>query len=653
MKLGIFPLFRPESFRDGNFTATGLEYFSANALGEIIGFVQAHFPDINIVMRLALNEILRLKPDLVLLWATSPSFGQAQPVAESIKTYLGVPVWIAGPHISYVPQSLPTDVDLGIIGEVELPLQQLLTLFLKHGDQGNLHYRRVPGIIYQSRGKVYSGSPAQVMPNLSQLPQPNYRMFLDLPGFSAPVVRSARVSDNLLTALAYPPSRKARLLMPEHLCQQVEQISDNYRYLYQGFPFPAEQLHYLSPVFIPDYMFLQHRQRLDAFIALYKQKGLDKKVFLIPNLLPELASDELFSLLKSINTRKVMLLLGPFGHQHPLLPQCSPEQLIEVLKLCKKYHLGVIATLFLNPDPATSRQQLAQTFWALKDDIQAFERLHVSVLGAFPGLPMWEPFVSKHRLDSRAFAEFPWASLDWEVFSPNLPLMPAQLDRNLLDEIYRAFKALSLLQDQVSQPLMEDLFIKVRDEQVKAFAKKMLHPDDRVLELPLLDELAIQTLLPEYQISQIKIKNGAIEGPLPLEKFDFILLSGSLPGLREPEVCLKQLVSNCLKPDGRLLIYWMNPLNLKTLVNFLKWPAKHSSFTDPVLHYIRGDEMNALLNRCGLEVVHTDYTIMDEVEQARPTVETLAARLEFQASLKIPQHMLYVSEIKILAKNRP
>lgn len=650
MKLGLLPLFRPESFSQGNFTATGLEYFSANALGEVAGFIQASFPEIQLCMRLALNEMLRLKPDLVILWATSSAFGQVQALAESFKTYLGIQVWLAGPHISYLPQSLPPDVDLGIIGEVELPLQQLLSIFLKQADAGPMHYRRVPGIIYQSKGRIYSGSPAQILPSLSQLPQPNYRLFLDLPGFSAPVIRSARVSDNLITALAYPPSRKIRLLHPEHLCQQISQIGENYRFLYKSFPFPPEHLHLLSPVFIPDYQFVQHRQRLEALIPLYLERNLHRQVFLIPNLTPELIQPDLIKLLKIINTRKIMLLLGPFGHTHPLLANTNPDQLEQALLLCKEHQIGVIGTLFLNPEVSTNRRQLAQTYLFVRDYLHYFEKLHVTALGVFPGTPVWEQFAAKTRPDAQALADFPWASLDWEKFSSNLPLYHTHLDRQSLGEVYQAFRHLTLIQDKISQPLQEDTFIQSRERLVKQFAKQYLKAEERILEAPLLPEIALKPLLPDYQIEQLEIRNGELKGK-PSAAVDMIILSGTLTALKDPAASLKQLMQ-WLKPGGRVYIHWLNPLNLPTLVNFLKWQAKHSRASQPNLKYIKEEEMKALLKDCGLEVIETDYTIMEGVEAARSTVETLAARLEYHASMRIPQHMLYVSEIKILAKNR-
>ena len=651
MKLGLLPLFRPESFTRQGFSASGLEYFSANSLAEIAGFVTAHFPEIQVNVKLSLRDMLSHKPDLVLLWAMSTCFGQVQPTAESLKTYLGIPVWLGGPHISYLPQSLPQDVDLGIIGEVELPLQQLLAMFLKHPELGPMQYRKVPGVIYQSKGRMYSGSPAQIVPQLSQLPPPDYSIFRDLQGFTAPVVRSARVSDSMLMALAYPPSRKPRLQHPEQICQQISQIADNYTVMYRQLPVPPQQLMYLSPVFIPDYAFLQHRTRLDALIKLYREQRLHERVFLIPNLYPEAATPALLMRLALLNTRKVLLQMGPFGHSNPLLPAWTPEQLDTMLELCRQQHFGVIGQLYLNPDVSTHRSQLADTYFYLRERLHSFERFSVSALGVFPGTPVWEQYAAKTRPDAQALAEFPWASLDFEKYASDLPLYHSQLDRSSLSEIYWAFERLIGKAEHISQPITQDIQAQAQQEQVREFVRRYLRPGESMLEIPLQPEMGIKSLLRTLPIEQMSIQAGQLAGAFPAEPVDLILLSGTLNALRDPETALRQLKAS-LKPDGRLFVHWLNPLYLGTLVGFLRWKPERSGLSNPILKFLRQDQMEAMLRRCGFEPLETDYTIMGEVETARPTVEALAARLEHHGSLRIPQHMLYISEIKMLARNR-
>lgn len=650
MKLGLFPLFRPESFGPDSFTATGLEYISANALSEIIGYVQSQFPQIKVILKLALNEMLRQKPDIVLLWATSSCFNQVGPTAESFKTYLGVPVWLAGPHISYLPQTLPADVDIGIIGEAELPLQQLIQLFLKQPDAGPLHYRRVPGIVYQSKGRMYSGAPAQIIPQLSQLPMPNHRLLQAQPGMSAPVIRTSRSSDSILTALAYPPTRKPRLYSPEQICAEITQVSDNYRILYKDYPIPQQLLKYMSPVVIADYAFVLQKQRLETLIRLYRSQGLHERVLPIPNVPPDAVTPELISQLKSINVRSLLFVLGPLNHRNPLLPACEPDKLEEVLKLCKQHQMGIVAQLLLNPEVGTTRRQLAQTYLFLREHLEYFQKITVSTLGAIPGTPVWEQYVAKVKPDVKTLLNLNWQGMDLEKYDYNQPLHHSHLDRDSLHEIYHAFKQLAAQQDHVNHPLRDDMFDMNKDKAVREFAARYLRPGDKVLEVPMLPELAIKPLLPNVSIHQIMIRNGQLSGTCP-EPVDFIMINGSMNIMRDPEAVLRQL-KTWLKPDGRVMIQWLNPLHMRALSQHFSWKGQQSTVRNLILKYIKLEELEDMLRRCGLEPGTPDYTIIEDVETVRPSVETLAAKLEHHASLRIPQHMLYVSEIKMLARNR-
>lgn len=652
MRLGFLPLFKPDSFTKDSFTASGLEYFSANALGEIVAFVQQQLPEVQLVVKLSLAEMLRQKPEIVLLWSTSACFGLVNSVAESLKTYLDIPVWLAGPHISYLPQSLPEQTDLGILGEVELPLLQLLKLFLKDPNAGVMQYRRIPGIVYQSRGHMYSGAPAQEIPNLNQLPAPNYRLFLDLPGFTAPVIRSARVPDCLLTALAYPPSRKTRFLKAEHLCQQMEQIDANYDYLFRNYPFPKVQQRHLRPVFIPDYQLFYHPQRLEALHQAMLEHHLPEKLFLILHSPPETLNRNLMPKLKQMNVRKLIFSLGPFGHQNPLLSRCRPEQLEQALKLCQEFQIGIIGQFILNPDFNTQRKQLAQSYLFLKNWLKSFEILHVSALGPIPGTPLWDAYAQRKKPDAQALQRFPWHSLDIEKFAADLPLFHSHLDRPSLKEIHTAFTQLKGGRKDFVQPLEQEIMDQAKDQLVRDFAQTQLRKGERILELVHQPEMAIKPYLGDhFQIDQIFVRQGRIQGQPPQEKAQVLLMISSLNGLRNPAQGLKQLLTH-LEPGGRIYLQMINPLFMGCIERFFNWRPEQSQAQYPILKFIKEEEAKALLESLGLEVLQTDYTIMNNIEAVRPSVENLAKRFEHFGPLRIPQHMLYISEIKLLARNR-
>lgn len=573
-------------------------------------------------------------------------------MAEQLRTYLDVPIWLAGPHISYLPNSLPADVDAGILGEPEIPLQHLLSLWLKTREAGPALYRKVPGIIYQSRGRMYSGAPANVVAQLQQLPIPNYRPLLNLPGMGSAIIRTSRVSDNLLTALAYPPSRKPRLQHPEHICRQLEHAIENYRFLFRNYPLPQEQMRHLRPVVIPDYQLVLHKNRLEALVKEVQRRGLEKECFLIVHAPPEALDADILGLLKALNTRKILLSFGPFGHKNPLLPPASPETLLKALARCQQAGLSVWGQFYLNPDVETTRRQLAQSYVFLEQNRDRFERLRISIVGAFPGTSLWDAYQTRHKPDNADLAHFPWGQLDFEKFSPSQPFVHKSLSGQDLQEIHGAFERLLQKPSQVQMPLQEDSRYHGQLRVVQEFANRYLQPQEHILEIVSDPQMAIKPFLHSFHpIDQMQVRQGQIVGTPPQQQVDLIILNGSLNACRNPADSLKALL-RFLKPGGRLFAQVVNPLYMVLLNRYYNWKYTESTSSYPILRFLKEEELRDLLEQCGLEILSCDYTIMEGVESTRAAVESLAHRLEHLASLKIPQHMLYISDIKMLARNR-
>ncbi len=653
MKLGFLPLFKPESFQESSFSASGLDYFSAHLIGELIALIHEQVPEVQAFIQLSMGTMLKRSPDAVVIWATSPCFGQVASLAENLKTYLDTPIWLAGPHISYLPNSLPESVDAGIIGEADLPLLALVKAYLQHGNKlGSIQYRKIAGLIYQSRGRMYSGTPAQEAPNLNRLPIPEYQHLQSIQGFSAPIVRTSRINDTLITTLAYPPTRKPRLLHPEHICTQIENIVANYKKLLAGYAVAPEQARYLRPVFIPDFQFVLQKKRLIALQSEILKRKLHLECLFIVHLPPEAINDENLKILKSISVSKIALSLGPFGHQSSLLPTCTPDFLKRALELCRHFHIGVVGQLFLNPEVNTRPAQLAKTYRFFRDEIQGFERMHVSVLAPYPGTPLWDHYQSKLRLKQEDLAHVPWDSFDWEHFSPSLPLANTHLDRQYLSEAYHSFKKLfdNNNSPTLKSPINEDLSLLTKAVNAQQFSELYLKKEDRVLEVVAHPDLMVKPFLFQ-SVEQIFVKAGQLSGPAPQEPIDLAFMLGSLNCLRDPEAGLEQ-IAKYLAPEGRIYIIIPNPSFLGSISQILKWKGEHSSPQNKILKFITPEHLKQMLEKYGFTLVKQDYTIMEEVEAIRPTVETLANAIEKYGSQRIPQDVLYVNEIKMLAAKR-
>lgn len=656
MKVGLLPLFIPHQALDDpqSLDPGSIALFSSVLITELTAYIKSKFSDIDCRTFFTLSEILKAEPDLVLILSNSADFNAVSDWAHQLKATLSCAVWLAGSHISYTPQTLPHEVDLGILGEIEVPLYQLLTLALKAGGLPFLTpqmYRKVPGIIYQSHGRMYSGSPAQEIPELKQMASPDLGALSALPGYFASSIRTARINDSIFSQLAFPPTRKPRLYSVDYVCENMVSVVQHHKRFLVNHSLPPAVFRQVCSVFITDYQFVLHKKRLEEIVKKIKSNYLHHVCFLTVHMPVRSVTEELLYLLKSVNLQKVVLSFGPFGHEEPLLPPANASDLDRALALLKRFRIGVTGNFFVNPESKTSRKSIFRTYSYLKANSMCFERLSCVILGSTPGLSSWDATLAlrkqKYAFDLK---DYPWSALHWGPPAKELVLAQKHLSVDFFDEVYKACLDLNQRTSLFVPPLHQESKMKAHAELVKSFAETHLFPEARLLEVVLDQELALKPFLKDYhEVYQLWVSDGQLTGVLP-QPVDVLVTSASLHGLRNPEKALKHALL-ALKPGGMVFASILNPLFIGFLAQIFKWPARQSIVNYKVLKWFTDRELLRLFDICGLEIVRVDYTTA-KVESLRETVEKLGRKFEHFASMQIPQHGLYIREINVIARKR-
>lgn len=656
MKVGLLPLFIPAQVLENPQALDfgRLSFFSSILLSELKGYLKEKLPAVSCETFLTLPELLKSPPDIVLILSNSVQFGAVADWAEQLKATLACPVWLAGSHISYAPQTLPDTVDLGILGEIEVPIYQLLKLALQAGGAACLTpqmYRKVPGVIYQSHGRMYSGSPAQEIPDLKRMPAPDLTALESLPDYFAVSIRTSRMNDSLFSQLAFPPTRKPRLYGVDYVCDNMVAVVHHYQRALSQYGLPPELFRQVCSIFITDYQFVLQKKRLEEIVAKMKSLYLHHVCFLTVHLPVKSVSESLLRLLKSVNLQKVVLSFGPFDHQEPLLPPCNAQDLDRALALLQRFRIGVIGHFFVNPDAKVERHSIFRTYVYLKSNSTRFESLSCTVLGATPGLGLWDAAApqrkQKYASDLR---HYPWSTLSWEKPSSQLPVAQKHLSVSFFQEVYKACVELNARTAPFITPMHQEATLKTHAEMVKKFAEKYLFPEARLLELVLEPELALKPFLTDYhEVHQLWVVNGVLSGTLP-QPVDVLVASASLHGLRDPQKALSHALL-ALKPGGMVHVSILNPMFIGFLGQIFKWPPRQSIASYKVLKWFTDTTLSHLLDACGLEIIELGYTAA-EIDRLRGTVEKLAKQFEYFSSRRIPQHGLYIREINILARKK-
>lgn len=144
----------------------GIGYLSAYLKKHLEGIqVSLSFLSDNIA-----SDIERIKPDIIGFSSTSRFFTECKEIGRQIKTSFSIPIIWGGVHISIAPHELPEFVDVGVLGEGEETLTELLSNF-EHGHFKNLG--SVRGIAYRQNGELVFNEKRPFIEPLDTIPYPD------------------------------------------------------------------------------------------------------------------------------------------------------------------------------------------------------------------------------------------------------------------------------------------------------------------------------------------------------------------------------------------------------------------------------------------------------------------------------------------------
>jgi anaerobic magnesium-protoporphyrin IX monomethyl ester cyclase len=144
-----------------------------------------------------LKEVLDFQPDLVGISAFSVQMPDAVRLARKVCEHLDAPLILGGVHISTLPESLPPEFDLGVIGEGEQTTLEMVVAFQRHGHLRTGAVRDIGGLVFREDGTL-TCTPRRALANpLDRIPipdrsfvHPGYFLGVPLPALDGRKVRT-------------------------------------------------------------------------------------------------------------------------------------------------------------------------------------------------------------------------------------------------------------------------------------------------------------------------------------------------------------------------------------------------------------------------------------------------------------------------------
>jgi len=421
----------------------GLCYLSA--------FLKRHFPEMETALvefvpgesrERNIRRVLEAGPDIIAFTTYTVGFHEVMDYCGAIRSAAPEAlILLGGPHITSLPETLPASADIGVLGEGEETLRELVALFgTLQGQRGSrIDFSVVAGICYHTASGVVSTGQRSPVADLDTLPFPdltilnmkwytsrkrfmmmkgNYRGFVLLTSRGCPF--------NCRFCQASAQWGKCRYHSAERVVAELEQLRRDY---------PC-----LDAINIIDDLFIGDRKRLREMVRLIREKGLHHGVVFNINGHVNMVNEEVLDLLKSINVVQIA-----YGFES------GAERVLHFLKrgsatvarnrraaeLTNSYGIGV-GGQFMIGAPGESEAEMRETI----DFVNAtpMSHVHVSVTTPLPGTELWEICRKQGLVND----DMDWRRLDFgnprnpDLIYCNDATVPWERFREILAEAHRA-----------------------------------------------------------------------------------------------------------------------------------------------------------------------------------------------------------------------
>ena len=333
-----------------------------------------------------IKAVKKSKPDLIGISAVTTEFPDAIELAKNIKSTFDLPTIVGGVHISALPQSLPEVFDVGVMGEGEKTVSELVENFEKTGELKN---KEINGLVFKEGNNVAITKSREPIDNLDTIPFPARDLLKMKEYYLKPRVMpfstELSIGTHMLTSRGCPYRcvycssagfwKGVRYNSPEYVVEEMKTLLDNFK---------------LDMICLFDDLFVANKKRLEQIVSLIEKEKINEKIRFTSYARTNLLDDETCQLLKRMNI--ISLSFGFESGSQKILGYLkrntvTVEQNKTAIDLCRKH--GFFATgNFMLGNPFETKEDLEMTYNFLKDN--PTEELTISKTTPFPNTELWE-----------------------------------------------------------------------------------------------------------------------------------------------------------------------------------------------------------------------------------------------------------------------
>jgi radical SAM superfamily enzyme YgiQ (UPF0313 family) len=323
-----------------------------------------------------LSDIEALRPPILGISSVTENFDFARELARQAKASWNPITLIGGVHISSLPGFLPPEFDIGVIGEGEETLLELLKNIETNGSQLNQDaLKNIPGILFHGPQGLVKTPKGRVVPNLDTIPIPPREDFIKSLGGAymmtsrgCPYTCDFCVIPNLTNGY--------RKHSPEFVLREIKSIKANYPYL--------KHIRFFDDLFIVD------MKRVKKIAELIEAEGLNQDLSFSCWGRANLIDEEAVKIFQKMNMKVVAFGAesGSSKIMSQIKPGCSVEQNQNAIDLLAGAGLRACCSILLG-HPKESEQDLADTYRFIEKNMDQLFEIEFNVAIPWPGTELW------------------------------------------------------------------------------------------------------------------------------------------------------------------------------------------------------------------------------------------------------------------------
>lgn len=431
MKIALINLNR---YNDGDTPPLNLISI-ATYLNKHLNFCDIKIFDVN--FEDAVLSVKLFDPDLIGFSAMTVDYALAIELSKKIKLFKNIPIIIGGVHISTLPISMEKSFDIGVIGEGEETILDLVKLYNKNKKFDDKTLLRIKGIIFRdSESKLIMNKRRDPIYPLDNLPMLD-KSLIDKKYLKKKVLPdgSYGVLAHLLTSRGCPYKcvfcstsvfwgNKLRYHSPERIASEILDYVNNYNVNY---------------MIIWDDLFA-YKKVIKELGEVFRKYNI--RISFSCNLRANLVDDELCVLLKDIGVVRVGFGFESGSDRYLKYLKAGSVTLDDIHKailICKKHGLLIGGSLIFG-GPGETLDDMKDTLKLIDfmidnnvDNVWSF------VMTPFPGTEIWEIAKERGKVND--------LNMDWNLLSHQNLNNPLLLDDNLsIDDFKKIF-----LQSRIKQ----------------------------------------------------------------------------------------------------------------------------------------------------------------------------------------------------------